>query len=274
MEEPLVDCLLSEPPPGVRRALKWKCRADVQAAVQAVRVRHFVEWFCGNGALSTACSQLGLSVSWYDWTLNSVKMNLLTNSGMASAILLALSIVVGGTAWFGVPCSTFVFMSRGHTQRSRRVATGNVKRKDVRQANLIVKRVSLLIKILAMRKVYWIIEQPLNSLLWHMPAIKRAKRDYHVNTLKWQRRFLWMGHYGHSLLKPTELVGVFPGLDAAWPTQRPARRDTSSAYSQRRDKQGRKRVAGKAGLKATEHYPVAFCDATARLIKKQLRLRT
>ena len=93
-------------------------------------------------------------------------------------------------------------------------------------------------------------------------------------TLKWQRRFLWMGHYGHSLLKPTELVGVFPGLDAAWPTQRPARRDTSSAYSQRRDKQGRKRVAGKAGLKATEHYPAAFCDATARLIKNQLQLRT
>lgn len=270
MEEPLVECLWSECSAGVKRALKWRNRADVRAQVQAVRVRHFVEWFCGTGALTTACSQLGLRVSWYDWTLDSVKMNLLTNSGMAAAIQMALSIVIAGTAWFGVPCSTFVFMSRGHTKRSRRKPKGNVKRKDVHQANLIVERVSFLIKILAMRKVYWIMEQPLNSLLWYMPAIKRARRDYQVNKLNWQRRFLWMGHYGHSLWKPTELVGVFPGLDTAWPTKRPLKRDSSSAYSQRRDKQGRRRVAGKPGLKATEHYPADFCNATAQLVKAHL----
>ena len=270
MEEPLVECLWSECSPGVRQVLKWGCRTDVRAAVQAVRARHFVEWFCGTGALTTACSQLGLLVSWYDCTLDSIKMNLLTNSGMAAAILLSLSIVVGGTAWFGVPCSTFVFMSRGHTKRSRRKPKGNVKRKDVRQANLIVERVSFLIKILAKRKVYWIMEQPLNSLLWYMPAIKQARRDYQVNKLNWQRRFLWMGHYGHALWKPTELVGVFPGLGTAWPTKRPPKRDSSSAYSQWRDKQGRKRVAGKAALKATEHYPADFCHATAQLVKAQL----
>ena len=113
-------------------------------------------------------------------------------------------------------------------------------------------------------------EQPLNSLLWYMPAIKQARRDYQVNKLNWQRRFLWMGHYGHSLWKPTELVGVFPGLDTALPTKRPPKRDGSSAYSQWRDKQGRKRCAGKAGLKASEHYPPAFCRVAAQLIKGQL----
>ena len=115
MEEALVECLWSECQPGVRRSLKFRCRTDVRAAVQAVRVRHFVEWFCGTGSLTTACSQLGLCVSWCAWTLDSVNMNLLP-SGMAAAILLALSIVIGGTAWFGVPCSTLVFMSRGHTK--------------------------------------------------------------------------------------------------------------------------------------------------------------
>ena len=268
-----MDCLWNECPPGVRCKLKWRCRADARAAVQAVRARHFVEWFCGTGALTSACSQLGLLVSWYDCVLDSINMNLLTNAGMAAAIMLALSIVVGGTAWFGVPCSTFVFMSRGHTKRTRSEPRGNEKRKDVRQANLIVERVSFLVKILAKRRVYWIMEQPLNSLLWYMPAIKQARRDYQVNKLNWQRRFLWLGHYGHSLWKPTELVGVFPGLDVAWPTKRPPKRDATSAYSQWRDKQGRKRCAGKAGLKATEHYPAAFCHATARLIKAQLSIR-
>ena len=124
---------------------------------------------------------------------------------------------------------------------------------------------------LAMRKVYWIMEQPMGSLLWYMPAIKRAKRHYKLKTLNWQRRFLWLGHYGHSLLKPTELVGVFPGMESAWPTRRPAKRDVTSAYSQRINSQGRRRVDGRPGLKATEHYPPAFCDATASLIKLAVR---
>ena len=271
MEEPLVDLLWSESTSGVKRALKWRGRMDVRAVVQAVRVRHFVEWFCGTGGLTTACSQVGLNVAWYDCVLDPIKMNLLSNSDMGEAILLALSLVVGGTAWFGVPCSTFVFMSRGHTKRTRSKPKGNVKRSDVTSANMIVERVSFLIKILAMRKVYWIMEQPMGSLLWYMPAIKRAKRHYKLKTLNWQRRFLWLGHYGHSLLKPTELVGVFPGMESAWPTRRPAKRDVTSAYSQRINSQGRRRVDGRPGLKATEHYPPAFCDATASLIKLAVR---
>ena len=61
MEEPLVDLLWSESTSGVKRALKWRGRMDVRAVVQAVRVRHFVEWFCGTGGLTTACSQVGLN---------------------------------------------------------------------------------------------------------------------------------------------------------------------------------------------------------------------
>ena len=273
LEESLVECLWIECAVRVKRGLKWRSRADVREAVQAVRVRHVVEWFCGTGALSAACSQLGLLVSWYDCKLDPIKMSLLTDVGMAKAILLSLSLVVGGTAWFGVPCSTFVFVSRGHTKRSRMKPKGNVQRKDIRQANLIVERVVFLIKILAKRKVYWIMEQRLNSLLWYMSAIKKARRDYQVNDLKWQRSFLWMGHYGHSLSKPTELVGVFPGLDTAWPTQRPPKSYASAAYRQWHDKQGRKRVAGKAGLKATEHYPAEFCRVTAQLVKQNLQLK-
>ena len=270
MGEDLVRWLWRECPKGTRRALRWRSCADVRAAVQVVRVLQFAEWFCGTGNLTTACSQQGLRVKWYDCILDPVKMNLLTHVGFAAAILLALSISIGGTAWFGVPCSTFVFMSRGHTKRSRRLPKGNTKRKDVCQANAIVDRVAFLINILAFRKVYWIMEQPLNSLLWAMPAMRRAKKKCRVKDLAWQRRFLWMGHYGHSLWKPTELVGCFPGMMTAWPTKRPPKRDTSSAYSQWCDSQGRRRSAGKAGLKATEHYPVTFCDVTARLIKAQL----
>ena len=172
-----MDFVWQQIPKGVRRVLRWRTRAEVSAAVVLTRVLQFVEWFCGTGNLTTACSQQGLRVRWFDCTLDPSKMNLLTDAGFAAAIRLALSMMIGATAWFGVPCSTFVFMSRSHTKRSRTLPKGNCKRKDVRRANLIVDRVAFLIKILSLRKVYWIMEQPLNSLLWVMPAIARAKKN-------------------------------------------------------------------------------------------------
>jgi len=117
MEQPPVSFLWGECNAGLRRCLGWKSPAVVRAAVEVMRGRHFVEWFCGTGNLCTACSQLGLRVGWFDWNLDSTGMNLLTNEWMARSIMLALSLMIGATAWFGVPCSTFVFMSRGHTLR-------------------------------------------------------------------------------------------------------------------------------------------------------------
>ena len=269
MEQPLVDFLWCGCTRGWRRCLGWKSPSDVRAVVQAVRVLHFVEMFCGTGNLTAACSRLGLRVGWFDWNLDSQGMDLLTNRGMARAIMLSLSLMVGATAWFGVPCSTFVFMSRGHTRRSPKQPLGNTSRPDVRSANRIVERVMFLVRILAMRQVYWIIEQPLNSLLWVMPVFRQAQEDCTVGGLAWQRRFVWMGHFGHLLWKPTELVGVFPRLEKSFPSKRPPKRNTSSAYSQWRNKVGVRRCSGQPGLKATEHYPPAFCQLAARLIKRQ-----
>ena len=121
-----------------------------------------------------------------------------------------------------------------------------------------------------MRKVYWILEQPLNSLLWAMPELRQAQEDCVVRGLAWQRRFVWMGHFGHTLWKPTELVGVFPRLDRSFPSKRPSKRNTSGAYSKWRNKNGVRRCSGNPGLKATEHYPATFCRVAARLIQRQL----
>ena len=270
MEEPLVNFLWGECSAGVRRCLGWKSPADVRAAVEAVRVLQFVEWFCGTGNLTTACRQLGLRVGWFDCILDSEAMNVLTDQGMARAITLSLSLMVSATAWFGVPCSTFVFMSRGHTLRSRKQPLGNTCRLDVKSANRMVRRIMFLVRILAMRKVYWILEQPLNSLLWVMPEVRQAQEDCTVDGLAWQRRFLWMGHFGHTLWKPTELVGVFPCLETSFPSKRPPKRNTCSAYSQWRNTKGVHRCSGTPGLKATQHYPPAFCRLAAQLIKHQL----
>ena len=112
-----------------------------------------------------------------------------------------------------------------------------------------------LVRILAMRKVYWILEQSLNSFPWHMPVLRQDQENGTVGGLAWQRRFVWMGQFGHELWKRTELVGVFQRLDLSFPTQLPPKRNVFSAYSTWRNKQGVRRCFGKPGLKATEHYP-------------------
>jgi len=69
-----------------------------------------------------------------------------------------------------------------------------------------------------MRKVYWILEQSLNSFPWHMPVLRQDQENGIVGGLAWQRRFVWMGQFGHELWKRTELVGLIPPLDLSFPT--------------------------------------------------------
>ena len=106
MEEDLEECLWKECSSEVMEAPQ-RCTCSrasrPSAPLRGVVLRH-------------RCSHFGLQPDGIARVLDPVHMNLLTDAGMAAAILLSLSLVVGGTAWFGVPCSTFVFMSRGHTK--------------------------------------------------------------------------------------------------------------------------------------------------------------
>ena len=264
--------LWSTLPPKVRLALGWRTRTDVAAAVsQRARTKHFVEFFCGTGGLVTAALSQGLRCSWYDVVVNS-KHNLLTAKGFALAIKMVLSIVCGGCAWLGVPCRTFVWMARGHTLRSQTAPLGDSRRTDVRQANLIVDRVFIILRTLALRHVHFIIEQPSGSLLWKMPKMRLAAKFVVGRGLRrrtWMRRFVWLGHFGHRIAKPTELCGIFPGLSTAFPSTKPKRSNRSGVYKTWVDKRTQKRKAcGLKGLKATEHYPEKFCEAVATLLRE------
>lgn len=243
--------------------------ADVVCAVEAARARHFVEFFCGTGALVSAMMAAGMRCTWLEISLG-VSQDILSTVGFAEAIRAAMSIVPGGTAWFGVPCSTFVWMSRGHTKRTQADPLGDRSRADVRQANLIADRVAFILQVLAMRAVHFIVEQPSGSLLWRMPSFRRIAR-LRISGFMWQRRFLWLGHFGHPIAKPTELQGSFPNLAHILPTRKPAKARADAVYTVWVGRVRKiRRVRGKTGLKGTEHYPPAFCRALASILAKQL----
>ena len=253
--------------PLVRDALGWCSANDVLQKLQMPRVKHFAEFFCGTGGLVAEVDRRGLRCSWFDLVVDD-RHNLLTPKGFAMAIEMAMAIVPNGMAWFGVPCSTFVWISRGHTKRSRATPLGDELRSDVRNANRIVRRVLVILNILVRRSVFFIIEQPAGSLLWRMPGVRRIARSVQIKNIKWQRRFVWLGHYGHRIAKPSELQGVFPDLQNILPSKRPQQKSAIGIYKMWRGATGKVRVCGCPGLKSTEHYPDQFCKAVASLVQR------
>ncbi len=255
--------------PDVRQGMGWAGLRDVECSLLKPRAKQFVEFFCGTGGLSTACSEEGLRSSWFDIALDS-EHDLLSARGFALSLSMALSLAPGAVAWFGVPCSTFVWISRSHTLRRAARPLGDARRLDVREANTIVRRINFIFEVLARRSVYFIIEQPSSSLLWALPVMRRAARTLRIKKHVWQRRFVWLGHFGHEVAKPTELQGIFPGLPNILPSKRPRKKASSSIY-RTCIRRGKRRVTGGARLKTTGHYPRAFCVAVARLVRAQVR---
>ena len=254
-------------PTAVLRSLGWSTTADIKEEILNPRTKHFAEFFCGSGGLVTALSQAGMRCAWFDIDLQS-SHNILSVAGLSAAVRIALSVMPGGLVWFGVPCSTFVWLARGHTKRSRQHPLGDVTRGDVQRANHITKVVAMLCRLLSARSVFFFMEQLAGSVLLHVPSIRLTARRLQMRGERWSRRFVWLGHYGHLICKPTELCGIFPHLARVLPSRRPKGKSAAGVYRQWKSKSGRKRVCGSSGLKATEHYPKRFCCAVAREVAR------
>ena len=268
--------LLLTVPPAVRSIGLLVAEADILVACLGPRTRQFVEMFCGVGALTVAARNSGLRTAWYDLLLDDGSMDMLTDHGFANAILLALSVSPRGTMWFGVPCSTFIWIARGHTRRSKTHPVGDTSRADVRDVNLLVQRVGLLLRLLALRQVFFVIEQPASSVLFYLPDLRALEGSgICIGRYRWQKRFLWLGHFGHRLWKPTFLIGIFPGLKnrPELTTRRPPPRIVKD-WHKWRNKSGKMRCAGNASLRRTGEYPESFCRLVAQLIAKVARTRS
>ncbi len=270
MEESSLDAwLAAKCPERVSKYLGWGDPGVRRAALGAVRTKQFCELFCGHGGLVTSAIALGLRSDWFDSDLGGESMNLLTVVGFANAVSMCLRLQRGAVCWLGVPCSSFVFLSRGHTRRTQKKPLGNVARRDVAPANALAECVAFLIRLLVRRHVFFIVEQPASSLLWKLPALAAVVADdLRIGDHRMQRRFVWQGHFGHSGWKPTTSLGLFPELHTTpllCSRRPPVRSVPSPAWTSWRDARKRKRVRGQgAALTATGHYPKRFCAVVAR----------
>eukprot|EP00974_Lingulodinium_polyedra_P100806 9765906-Lingulodinium_polyedra.AAC.1 len=117
--------------------------------------------------------------------------------GCVGFVMLAVSVLSlrqRSTAWFGIPCSSWVWISRSATGRSTSNLSG-WQTPYVKSQNAIAQRAAALIELARSRGVETIIEQPISSLLFAYPPIKNIVGND-------KSLVVWMKDFGGDTAKP------------------------------------------------------------------------
>lgn len=105
-------------------------------------------------------------------------MDLMSAVGWLAVLNAARKLRPGALLWAGCPCSTWIWMSRGSTGRSR-LRPGGHARKATLQANRMIRRLCYMLlacefmlqsallrfEYARSKRAYWCVEQPASSLL-------------------------------------------------------------------------------------------------------------
>ena len=135
----------------------------------------------------------------YDIVLNPALNNIMSMVGLFLLVAAVLRVKAGGTAWWGIPCSPWVWISRGSTGRSLFNVGGNGS-KYVRMHNELADRCAALIELCLERSVDVIVDQPLSSILFKWPSISKALRGL-------PEHVVWMRDFCGESPKPFRLRG-------------------------------------------------------------------
>lgn len=245
--------------PGSDKAF-WR-EAAAALDEQPLKPLDYAEAFAGTGAVHRALAAFGLEGRAMDLKY-SPDHNVLKPVGMLLLLETAMALKPGGIFWAAPPCSSWVFLSRSSTGRHLQVE-GDVALRSVVAQNALVERLVLVLEILALRGVFWIVEQPASSCMWDYPAMRSLRERHGL-----QPRLLDMGAYGGTSQKPTHLLGTAPYLKYLGRRCSPSLRlrlRLEGVQTTRRweDADGKKRCQATKECKATEHYPEGWGAAHA-----------
>lgn len=232
----------------------------------------FVEIFAGDRSVSRSLQFLGYRGKSFDQRYTD-NHNFLSPQGFLAVLTTLQQLHPGAIFWSAPPCSTWVWVSRSSTKRSREDVLGNESSEYIKSQNHLVTRLVYLLALADRLGVYWIIEQPQSSLMFRHPVMERFlkrphRRVYTVN--------MHMGIYSLDAVKPTLLVGTAPYLPSLevrlthselLAVQMNEDRLVTST-SQVDPVSGVKRVTGGRDLKKTQSYPLGFGSAHALAFHK------
>ena len=206
-----------------------------------------VEYFAGVKSITRAYQKNRLLAYGYD-IAHGREEDILTDAGFMLALLLALSVCEGkGTSHFATVCSTWVWMSRASTRRSRtNPLSQGFSTPCVDLANMMVSRTCILMRLLEARRCSWTLEQPSTSLMIQHP---RVQFKFRVNT--------WLGMFGARTRKQIYLLSNNSWVSTLHRALDPSQSFDSTGVVTKNGTQ----VNGSSRLKETQAYPDDFGKA-------------
>ena len=191
---------------------------------------------------------------------------------MSLAIVLVLRIRPGCLLWLAPVCGSWIFLCRGTTMRSMcgssgYDALGDERRAFVRNANMMVSRCALLIRLAIALGIIWILEQPLSSLLIFHPRMQDIAKEFVVYQIS-----LTMDRFGATTPKPTKLYSNAPWISelagAEWYEDAMPDLDNLPTHYYYQNADGGVRVTGGPGLKETQTYTRRFGQEVRRTFSR------
>jgi hypothetical protein len=145
----------------------------------------------------------GLNAAAFDIT-HGKHMDALTDEGYALILTLLLRVKPGTGFLLGGPkCSSWGFLPRSVTKRSKSNTQGDETTKCVREGNLLNERCAFLCVLASLLKVPWVIEQPTDSYFFLSPHMRQCIERCGAGSASFP-----MFAFGHQSLKPTVLKGT------------------------------------------------------------------
>lgn len=225
-----------------------------------------VEYFAGMKAITTNYKKLGYNAASFELMDDPLNEDLLSAQGYSHAVALVLKTKWGGALWTAPVCSTWVWINRGTSERSWGAPLGDVTKKSVRDGNLMVHRMVLLLLLASSRGIWWVLEQPRGSLLWRHPAWQEL-----IQRVAVFRHSTQLGRFGGATAKATWLWSnrkCVSEVEEHRISEQPPAKPLAVMVRKYVDGSGKNRVSGGRDLKASQAYPFAFGMAVAKTYAK------
>ncbi|CAJ1360896.1 unnamed protein product [Effrenium voratum] len=221
------------------------------------------EFFSGKMSVTLGELQENRKCAAYDIGYDPVFMDIASSKGYAHALYQTLNLLPGSFMTLAPVCSSFVYMSRGSTGRTRAAPEGRPG-KATDFGNLMAARCVILIWLASCKGVAWVLEQPRGSILEHLKVMQGL-----FGKLRVYKKHIRMGDFGAASEKGTWLYSSHKFIDDIYkhkpytvPLEKKKAVQLVDHYTDRR---GQRRIKGNAQLKGSQAYPLPFGKALAKL---------
>ena len=147
-------------------------------ALVVLRNLHFLDVCAGKAGITRWATLGGLQGCAYDRSYGP-HMDMNTDEGLALALILLFRVQPGGLLFIAAQCSSWVWISRSRTGRTKENPEGDYSKPHVAEGNALNSRTALLCTIASAIGAFWVIEQPASSLFFATACMAPTQEGHH-----------------------------------------------------------------------------------------------